>query len=43
MKTHGIVGNLKKNERKKSEKRVHSLLKSDDHERTQFVKVGVKE
>ena len=32
----------KKNERKKSEKRAHSLSKSADQERTQFLKVRVK-
>ena len=41
------MGHLKKNwakkERKKSEKRAHSLSKSDDQERTQILKIGVKE
>ena len=42
-----FMGHLKKNwakkERKKSEKRAHSLSKSDDQERTQILKIGVKE
>ena len=39
-KIHKIIGNL---EKKMIEKRVHSLQKSDDQERTQFLKMGVKE